>query len=126
MVTLCYLALLKLVWMPAVWWAFILLGVAVAWSVVGIIWWRQPLPTLSLHEQDATLCIGSRCQSVTFVRVNAIQLIAKMDQTSSWRSRFWPSFYLIYRDSLAPEAYQMVRSFAAQQMLLQRSDKEER
>ncbi|MBR7889441.1 hypothetical protein J9B83_10860 [Marinomonas sp. A79] len=122
MVTLCYLALLKLFWMPTIWWALLLLAVAIVWLAVGVIGWRQPAVTLSLHEDNAILCRGSQCQSLIFVRFNALQLIAKINRGSRWQDLLWPKFQVIYRDSLSPEDYQIVRSFAAQQILLHRSE----
>lgn len=65
-----------------------------------------------------------RIERLTFVRVNGVQLIATLaSQETKLRRFFWPSYRVIYRDSVPYEAYRFLRSYGAQQMLRQHTKK---
>ena len=57
-----------------------------------------------------------------FIRANGVQLIAKVDQGQTFLDRIWPKYRVIYRDNVEAEVYQVMRSYAAQQVLLRRSE----
>ncbi|SBS25870.1 hypothetical protein MSP8887_00278 [Marinomonas spartinae] len=64
-----------------------------------------------------------RIERLTFVRVNGVQLIATFASQESKLTRFfWPSYRVIYRDSVPYDTYRLLRSYGAQQMLRQRAE----
>jgi hypothetical protein len=95
-------------------------------GVVGFVWLMYRLkrtkPQVGIDEEGAFLFEHGRYIRLSFVRVNSIQLIAMQDHKSMLLRLFWPRFYVIFCDSVAGEQYRFLRSFAAQQILLRRSE----
>jgi hypothetical protein len=116
------LALLQLFWMPAFWRALLYLGVGGIGVAVLLHLFRQSSPQVGIDEQGAFILVRGQYKKLQFIRINAVQLIAKQPRESRLLDRFWPSYRVIYRDSLNEQAYRTLRSFAAQQMLLHRSE----
>ncbi|ETI58446.1 hypothetical protein [Marinomonas profundimaris] len=121
-IALIYVALLQLYWMPA-WWRA-LLFLCIGFVGVGLLLRsiRQPKRKIGIDEQGAFLLAREHYIRLVFIRVNAVQLIAKEATSTSFYDRFWPTHYVVYRDSLNEHSYRTLRSFAAQQMLLGRSE----
>ncbi|MCB5160963.1 hypothetical protein [Marinomonas algarum] len=115
------LVLLQGYWMPAVWRAFLLCGVVIV-SLLGLIYTHRRAKYITLNEQGAFLCQGEAYDPLIFVRANAIQLIAKRKRSVRVVDCVWPAYQVIYRDSLGAQEYAVLRSFAAQQILLGRHD----
>ncbi|WP_156486253.1 hypothetical protein [Marinomonas sp. TW1] len=80
--------------------------------------WCQPRSQIGIDADGAYLCRREEQIRLHFVRVNAVQLIAKRVSEETIWHRIWPQFYLIYRDQLKGEEYALLRSFAAQDRLL--------
>lgn len=121
-IALIYVALLQLYWMPA-WWRA-LLFLCIGFVGVGLLLRsiRQPKRKIGIDEQGAFLLARGHYIRLVFIRVNAVQLIAKEEKSTNFYDRFCPTYYVIYRDSLNEHTYRTLRSFAAQQMLLGRSE----
>lgn len=77
---------------------------------------------ISINEQGAFLFNKGRFIRLEFVRTNSIQLIAKMHREQKLVGMIWPAYQVIYRDSISRDDYQLLRSYAAQQILLRRSE----
>lgn len=119
---LAYAALLQIYWMPAFWRALLYLSVGLGGLVLIIRMFRQPARQLGLDEQGAFIFDRGRYERLLFIRANGVQLIAKVDQEQAFLDRIWPKYRVIYRDSVGKEEYQVLRSYAAQQILLRRSE----
>ncbi|WP_147299448.1 hypothetical protein [Marinomonas pollencensis] len=76
---------------------------------------------IGIDEDGAFLKQGSAFYRLDFIRVNGVQLIAKQVRKDTWWQRFWPTYCVIYRDSLPYYEYRVMRSYAAQQKMLKRS-----
>lgn len=117
-----YAALFHLYWMPAFWRALFyifaaLFGVLFLFRVV-----RQSTIQIGIDEQGAFLLKRGRYIRLFFIRSNGVQLIAKVDRSQVFWDRFWPVYRVIYRDNVTEAQYRTLRSFAAQQILLRRSE----
>ncbi|WP_421849183.1 hypothetical protein [Marinomonas sp.] len=108
--------------MPAVWRALLYLVVGLGGLVLLIRMFRQPARQIGIDEQGAFLFDRGGYERLLFIRANGVQLIAKVDQGQTFLDRIWPKYRVIYRDSVAVEAYQVLRSYAAQQILQRRSE----
>ena len=60
---------------------------------------------------------------LVFLRINSLQLIARKVSGESFWQRIWPVFVVIYRDQVSIEEYELLGSFAAQQMLSRSEEK---
>ena len=118
----CCALLLRLFWLPSTTWAMLLL------SVLMILFYRlmrrvRVGPSfITIDENGAFWQQGSKVYAMDFVRVNGVQIIAKVMREGGWLGRIWPSYQVIYRDSLSYHDYRVLRSFAAQQKMLKRSE----
>jgi hypothetical protein len=117
-----YAALFHLYWMPVFWRALFyilagLFGVLFLFRVV-----RQSSHQIGIDEQGVFLLERGRCKRLLFIRSNDVQLIAKVDRSQFFSDRFWPVYRVIYRDNVTKVQYRILRSFAAQQILLRRSE----
>jgi len=83
--------------------------------------YQEPKQKISIDNQDAFLFKKERYIRLEFVRENSIQLIAKVHRENRILDWIWPAYKVVYRDSVSCDDYQMLRSFAAQQILLRRS-----
>ena len=119
---LAYVALLQIYWMPAFWRALLYLSVGLGGLVFIIRLFRQPSRKIGVDEQGAFLFDRGTYERLLFIRVNGIQLIAKVDRELVIWDRIWPKYRVIFRDSLSSEHYNRLRSYAAQQILLRRSE----
>ena len=120
--SLSYAVLLQLYWMPVFVRAFLYVfaGVmAFCWLFYQL---RKTKKQIGIDEQGAFLFKRGRYIRLLFVRANGVQLIAKQDQGSMLLRYFWPKFHVIFCDSVKTETYRILRSFAAQQILLSRSE----
>lgn len=115
--------LLQLYWMPVVWRASILsmMGLIGVFLLFRVIYQDAKLK-ISIDNQGAFLFKKERYIGLKFVRVNSIQLIAKVHRENKLLDLIWPAYQVVYRDSVSCDDYQMLRSFAAQQILLHRSE----
>ena len=119
---LAYVALLQIYWMPAFWRALLYLCVGLGGLVFIIRLLRQPSKKIGIDDQGAFLFDRGVYERLLFIRANGIQLIAKVEREVVIWDRIWPQYRVIYRDSLSSEHYNRLRSFAAQQILLRRSE----
>ncbi|MGJ8647887.1 MAG: hypothetical protein ACSHXJ_13390 [Marinomonas colpomeniae] len=126
LIALCYAALFQLYWMPAFLRAFLFLFAGIVgllslfYSVVRA---RRGLrQKIGIDEQGAFLFENGQYKRLLFVRANSIQLIATMLDKPNLFSRFWPAHRVIFFDSVSKDQYNILRSFAAQQILLHRSE----
>ena len=108
--------------MPVFWRALFyilagLFGVLFLFRVV-----RQSSHQIGIDEQGVFLLERGCCKRLLFIRSNDVQLIAKVDRSLFFWDRFWPVYRVIYRDNLTKVQYRILRSFAAQQILLRRSE----
>jgi hypothetical protein len=108
--------------MPAFWRALLYLSIGLGGLVLLIRMFRQPSRQISIDEQGAFLFDRGRFERLLFIRANGVQLIAKVDQDQTFIDRIWPKYRVIYRDSVGMEEYQVLRSYASQQILLRRSE----
>ncbi|MGO3346597.1 MAG: hypothetical protein ACTIM4_15395 [Marinomonas sp.] len=115
--------MLQLFWLPSfIWMTFFCIGLFLlcCFSVRRLV---QGAPRIGIDDTGAYWQQGSARYRLEFVRVNGVQLIAKVSrQKIRWLDWFWPSYRVIYRDSLSYYNFRLVRSFAAQQKILKRSD----
>lgn len=114
--------LLQRYWMPVVWRVSIL---TMTGFVIVVFLFRvshQVTQKIRIDEQGAFLLRKGRFIKLEFVRVNGIQLIAKLYREGKILDAIWPAYKVIYRDSVSRDDYQMLVSFAAQQILLRRSE----
>lgn len=114
--------LLQRYWMPVVWRVSIL---TMTGFVIVVFLFRvshQVTQKIRIDEQGAFLLRKGRFIKLEFVRVNGIQLIAKLYREDKILDAIWPAYKVIYRDSVSRDDYQMLVSFAAQQILLRRSE----
>lgn len=78
---------------------------------------------VGIDEQGAYLFDGRYFFRLAFVRANGIQLIAKVEtEPTFWWHGMLPPYRVIYCDNLPKSSYRRLRSFAAQQILLRRSE----
>ena len=125
-IVLLYAALLQLYWMPAYLRAFLFLSI----GTVGFLLLMHSIfkarcnsrPKIGIDEQGAFLFENGQYKRLLFVRANSIQLIATMFDKPNLFSRFWPAYRVIFFDSVSKDQYNILRSFAAQQILLHRSE----
>ena len=121
-IAVAYAALLQAYWMPAFWRALLYLGIGLGGVVLFVRRFCQPSPQIGIDEQGAFLLNQERYERLLFIRANSVQLIAKVDQGQTFLRRVWPKYRVIYRDSVTEEVYRLLRSYAAQQILLHRSE----
>jgi hypothetical protein len=114
--------LLQLYWMPVVWRASILTMTGFVAVVLFFSISHQVTQQISIDDQGGFLLKKGRLIRLEFVRVNSIQLIAKLHRENNIVDFIWPAYKAIYRDSVSRDDYHMLRSFAAQQILLRRSE----
>jgi hypothetical protein len=126
LIALFYAALFQLYWMPAFLRAFWFLFTGIVgllslfYSVVRA---RRGLrQKVGIDEQGAFLFENGQYKRLLFVRANSIQLIATMLDKPNLFSRFWPAYRVLFFDSVSKDQYNILRSFAAQQILLHRSE----
>ena len=117
-----YVALLQIYWMPAFWRALLYLSVGLGGLVLLIRMFRQPSRQISIDEQGTFLFDRGSYERLLFIRANGVQLIAKVDRGQTFLDRIWPKYRVIYRDSMPRNQYKILRSYAAQQILLRRSE----
>lgn len=102
-------------------------------SLVGLLGWRycQGPAHVSIDEFGAYWHTSNNWQRLQFVRANGIQLIAtpmpklipEKELKEGCLTHFlWPTYRVIYRDSVSDETYRLLRSYAAQQMMLRQSE----
>jgi hypothetical protein len=121
-VVVAYVALLQIYWMPAFWRALLYLSIGLGGLVLLIRMFRQPSRQISIDEQGAFLFDRGCYERLLFIRANGVQLIAKVDQGQTFLDRNWSKYRVIYRDSVPGNQYKILRSYAAQQILLHRSE----
>ncbi|QUX94744.1 hypothetical protein C0J08_04680 [Marinomonas sp. CT5] len=119
---LAYVALLQIFWMPAFWRALLYLSVGLGGLVLMVQRFRQPLRKIGIDDQGGFIFDLGVYERLLFIRANSLQLIAKVDKEKSLFRRVWPKYRVIYRDSLSSREYKILRSYAAQQILLRRSE----
>ncbi|NLQ18947.1 hypothetical protein HGG82_15170 [Marinomonas sp. M1K-6] len=119
---IAYAALLRLYWVPVDWQAlFYALACA---SGVWLVWFvRRTSRRIGIDDQGAFLFERGAYKRLVFIRANDFQLIARVDQGDRFWAQCWPVFRVIYRDSVDANQYQILRSFAAQQIVLRRSER---
>jgi len=117
-----YAALLHLYWMPVFLRAslYFLVGLFAALLLYRLV--RQPVLQIGIDEQGAFLLQHGQYTRLLFIRANGVQLIAKEDKTQTIFDRFWPVYRVVYFDNVTEDQYRVLRSFAAQQILLCRSE----
>lgn len=118
-------------------------------GVVGLLGWRyyQGPAYVGIDEFGAYWHTSNNWQRLQFVRANGIQLIAtptstplpkkeskkelKNEPGKELKKRLkegclthflWPTYRVIYRDSVSDETYRLLRSYAAQKMMLRQSE----
>lgn len=113
---------MRLFWFPPFLW--ITISLLVFFLFVYFIARRLKLgmPHVGIDEKGVYWQEGGQSYRLDFVRVNGVQLIAKVRGNSRWQDGIWPSYRVIYRDSLSYHDYRVLRSFAAQQKILKRSE----
>ncbi|MFT2099528.1 hypothetical protein ACMUMQ_14365 [Marinomonas sp. 2405UD66-6] len=119
---LSYAALFQLFWMPALLRAYLLLGTFLSGFAFLLYRHKQDKAKIGIDADGAFLCKRGRVVRLLFVRVNSFQLIAKREQKSKLLGWLWPQFHVVYCDSVSAEKYRMLQSYAAQQILLSRSE----
>lgn len=119
---LSYAALFQLFWMSELVRACLLLGIFLAGFAFLLYRHKQNKAKIGIDADGAFLCKRGRVVRLQFVRVNSFQLIAKREQKSKLLGWLWPQFHVVYCDSVGAEKYRMLQSFAAQQILLRRSE----
>ena len=118
----CCALLLQLFWLPLETWILLI------FSILGILFYclaRRLIlgaSAIGIDESGAFLKQGAVCYRLDFVRVNGVQIIAKVIKKDSLGSRFWPTYCVIFRDALPYYEYRVMRSYAAQQKMLKRSE----
>lgn len=117
-----YAALLQIYWMPAYWRALLYMSVGLVGLTLLIRMLRKPVRQIGIDEQGVFLLDRGGYERLLFIRANGVQLIAKVDQVQTFWDKIWPKYRVIYRDSVGMEVYQVLRSYAAQQILLRRSE----
>lgn len=125
-IVLLYAALLQLYWMPAYLRAFLFLSI----GTVGFLLLMHSIfkarcnsrPKIGIDEQGAFLFKNGQYERLLFVRANGIQLIATTLKQKSFLGQLFPTYKVIFFDSLSKVEYSTLRSFAAQQILLSRSE----
>ncbi|ETX10599.1 hypothetical protein MUS1_13530 [Marinomonas ushuaiensis DSM 15871] len=122
-VTVLSAGLLQLYWMPVIWRVSILsmMGFTVAFLFFRVIY-QEVKQQIGIENSDVFLFKKECLIPLEFVRANGIQLIAKMHRENKILDVVWPAYKVIYRDSVSRDDYQRLRSFAAQQILLRRSE----
>lgn len=121
-IVVAYAALLQIYWMPAFWRALLYLSVGLGGVVLLVRTVCQSSPQIGIDEQGAFLLNQGRYERLLFIRANSVQLIAKVDQGQAFLRRVWPKYQVIYRDNVTEDVYRILRSYAAQQILLHRSE----
>ncbi|RNF73739.1 hypothetical protein EBI01_08470 [Marinomonas rhizomae] len=119
---MAYAALLQVYWMPAYWRALLYLGGGLVGLTLLIRMLHKPLRQIGIDEQGVFLLDRGGYERLLFIRANGVQLIAKADQEQTFWGKIWPKYRVIYRDSVGMEVYQVLRSYAAQQILRRRSE----
>lgn len=122
MLVVAYAALLQVYWMPAFWRALLYLSVGLGWLALLIRIFFQSSRQIGIDEQGAFLLNRGCYERLLFIRVNGVQLIAKVDQGQTFRGLIFPKYRVIYRDSVSGDQYKILRSYAAQQIFLRRSE----
>ncbi len=128
LVIFCYLILLQVFWVPAALRAFLYVLVLVFIVLYFFDVFCKRKAQISIEQQVVSLIEwrtssnkAVRTSSLRFVRANAVQLIACVqDENERWFHRVWPSYKVIFYDSLNADQYAQLRSFAAQQIVLNR------
>lgn len=119
---LAYMALLQVFWMPAFWRALFYVGVGLFCIILLVRAFLRENQLVGIGEQGAFLFKRGRYERLIFVRANNLQLIARVDPDQAFLASIWPSYRVIYRDSVPLDEYHTLLSFAAQQILLRRSE----
>jgi hypothetical protein len=122
LLVVAYAALLQVYWMPAFWRALLYLSVGLGWLALLIRIFFQSSRQIGIDEQGAFLLNRGCYERLLFIRVNGVQLIAKVDQGQTFWGLIFPKYRVIYRDSVSGDQYKILRSYAAQQILLRRSE----
>ena len=128
LVTFCYFILLHIFWLPAVLRAFLYAFVLVFIVLYFFDVFCKRKAQISIDQQVVSFTEwrasnnrAARASSLRFVRANAVQLIACVQhENERWFHRLWPSYKVIFYDSLNVDQYAQLRSFAAQQIVLGR------
>ncbi len=117
-----YTVLLQIFWMPALWWTWLYLGGGLCGGGGLIYLICRPARQIGIDEQGTFLLESGVYKRLSFVRANAVQLIAKVEQGQTFWARIWPQYRVIYRDNVPANVYRVLRSYAAQHILLHRSE----
>lgn len=72
---------------------------------------------IGIDPDGAYMVQNEQRKGLVFLRINSLQLIARKVSGESFWQRIWPVFVVIYRDQMSIEEYELLGSFAAQQML---------
>ncbi|RNF49024.1 hypothetical protein EBI00_13425 [Marinomonas hwangdonensis] len=102
-----------------------MLYACVSLCVVLVAVWMvcRPVIKVGIDDQGAYLFDDRYFFRLVFVRANGFQLIAKVEtEQASWWHYVLPPYRVIYCDNLPKSSYRRLRSFAAQQILLRRSE----
>lgn len=119
---IAYIALLHVFWMPAFWRALFYVCIVLLCLTLLIRVFFIEKQCVGIDEQGAFLFKNGRYERLTFVRANCVQLIARTTQDEAFLARVWSSYRVIYRDSVQQDQYHILLSYAAQQILLHRSE----
>lgn len=119
---MAYMALLQVFWMPAFWRALFYVGVGLLCTIILTCVFFIENQWVGIDEQGAFLYKRGRYERLIFVRANNVQLIARVDRGETFLKSIWPSYRVIYRDSVQLSEYHTLLSYAAQQILLRHSE----
>ncbi|PYF78332.1 hypothetical protein DFP75_11223 [Marinomonas alcarazii] len=119
---IAYMALLQVFWMPAFWRALFYIGIGLLSATLLIRAFFMEKQRVGIDGQGAYLVKNGHYARLTFVRANSVQLIARVERGKSFVARIWPNYRVIYRDSVQLDQYHTLLSYAAQQILLSRSE----
>ncbi|MDB4837540.1 hypothetical protein OAH87_03640 [Marinomonas sp.] len=117
-VALVYAAIFQLYLLP------IQVKLSIPLVAVVVVLFILPSKKIGLDEQGAYVIESARRCELVFLRANGVQLIARLAMGSPLINYYWPRYIVIFYDSLPKEQYADLRSFAAQQILLNRNDNE--
>lgn len=74
--------------------------------------------SVGIDELGCYLYQANQRYPLTFVRFNSFQLIARYPREDALLDKLWPSYCVIYKDSVDRQCYGILRAFAARQKLL--------
>ncbi|MCV2403925.1 hypothetical protein OFY17_13720 [Marinomonas sp. C2222] len=79
---------------------------------------QSPYKQIGIDEQGAFVEGKGQLQRVAFIRANGVYLVARVTSFINAPKKWYPNYVVIFRDSVSKDNYAILRSFAAQQILL--------